>query len=107
MNEIVDDLIPGLLDGCDPDHFWKILAETCAERIGMCVTKPLTGQVMTDAEAIKFEKTEMPFGKHRGEPIGSIDPEYLAAVVESDFNQQLRRYFRSARFRRFHHLPSE
>ena len=82
------------------NKFWFQLAEMSAAKINMMV---IHSSEMNEADALRFEKFEMPYGKYVGETIEWIyenDPDYLAWLVENDFNDQLRKYLKSNRFRR-------
>lgn len=56
---------------------------------------------MTDAEAKKFERDGMPFGKWAGNPVGKVPLEYLVWLDEQDdFHRQLNRYLRNEQVQR-------
>src|SRR5687767_193440 len=95
---------------------WELLQDSCApgeqlaaacERLRSLMpapvlkpTRPVQDLVpMTDEECVAFELETMPFGIHKGVPVGFLsqtDPSYLHAVtVDAVFSYKLLRYLAS------------
>lgn len=64
---------------------------------------------MNDMEARVFEENLMPYGKHRGENVGSVPLDYLLWLADNkdDFHGELRRYCLSRRVQDEQDSPAE
>lgn len=101
----MDQLVRMAMDAPDPIRYWEVIAREAAKRCGREVVKEgqqavSLAEAMSDEEAREFEKTNVPYGIHRGKEVGDISPHYWCNVMNSAFDFQLRRYMRSQRFRR-------
>jgi hypothetical protein len=87
--------------GEKPARFWEVLAEHCAKQLPAKPEQVDPLPAMNEAEAIRFEATHFPYGKHFGELIGTVDCGYVLFLTEGDaFSRNLRRYVKSDRFQR-------
>jgi uncharacterized protein (DUF3820 family) len=86
------------LIGEQPARFWEVLAELVASKLPAPAVDP-ANEPMEYAEAAKFERDEMPYGKYQGERIGEVPPDYLTWFSDGDeFKRRLNRYVRSQMF---------
>jgi hypothetical protein len=80
-------------------RFWEVLASLVAEQLP---PKPQPAErfpALNEQEAMRFEATPMPYGKHAGDAVGIVPCDYLLFLTEGDeFSQRLRRYVKSKRF---------
>lgn len=94
-------------DRCaDTPRFWSELAKLCAAKCGMVVVTPIVeshSNVMTNGQAVMFEKTLMPFGIHEGKAIASVPLEYLDWLIGQgdEFKVQVKRYLANKRVSSF------
>lgn len=86
------------LCGGQTERFWECLEELArAERKELPVDS--APQVMTDSEAISFEKSELPYGKYSGLEVGEVPLDYLLFLAEGDqFTKRLKKYVASPMF---------
>ena len=96
------DAVLSIADGeaaaiADPQRFWTRLRDAIAERLPK--PTPKSEQPMTDAQAAMFERTEMPYGIHAGQPIARVPLEYLDWLIgaQDEFKSQVRRYLANKR----------
>lgn len=91
------------LAGEQPERYWRTLVELATAKLPKVEDPPILfgpKAAMNDAQAAKFEREEMPFGKHQGELIADVPPRYLLWLTESEFTATMRRYLGSDRFQR-------
>ena len=87
------------LAGDQPERFWETLRNLAAAKLPP-VPPPIDRYPpMDETEAIRFEASPVPYGKHSGEQVGMVPCDYLLFLTEGDmFSQRLRRYVKSKRF---------
>jgi len=98
---LVDELVEGVRP-LSMQRFWESVAAEAAARAGMLLVEdcPTTAKPMNDDEAMRFEASIVPMGKHLGEMVLDVPIGYWLAITENDFYRKLRRYLRSDRFAR-------
>lgn len=85
-----------LVVGPQRQRFWEVLRD---EAIKHLPTPPPQEPPMSDADAAKFEREPMPYGKFIQMEIGDVPIGYLCRLLDPDeFGLKLRRYVKSARF---------
>lgn len=100
------------LCGDQTERFWEVLANIAASRCGKklavlpaAIVDGNADARMDDAEAARFERTPVPFGKYAGEMVGDVPVAYWTYVTESAFNRDLIRYMRSNAYQRRQEEP--
>lgn len=87
------------LAGNQPQRFWEVLKGICDGKLPKPTPAPERWPPLSQAEALRFEATPMPYGKYQGQPVGEIPTDYLLFLTEGDeFSQRLKRYVKSPRF---------
>lgn len=82
-----------------PQRFWECLAEMVAAKLPPKPQPVERLPAFNEQEATRFEAMPMPYGKHAGESVGEVPPDYLLFLTEGDeFSQRLKRYVKSKRF---------
>lgn len=87
------------LVGEQPQRFWETLRDLAIGRLPPAPVTVDRNPPMDDQEAIRFEASPVPYGKHSGESVGVVPCDYLLFLTEGDmFSQRLKRYVKSKRF---------
>lgn len=87
------------LIGEESPRFWQELVRLAKEQLPSDPAPVDPLPAMSEQEAIRFEKATLPWGAHRDEEIGSVEPGYLLFLAEGDdFTKLLRRYVKSKVF---------
>ncbi len=82
--------------GEQPERFWEIVVKLATAKLPPV---PDPKPPMTEAEAVSFERTRIPYGKYVGVTLGDVPVSYLLFIAEGDdFARQLRRYVKSRIF---------
>jgi hypothetical protein len=85
--------------GYRPPRFWEILADMASANLPPKPQPAERWPALNEQEAMRFEATPMPYGKHAGDAVGIVPCDYLLFLTEGDeFSQRLRRYVKSKRF---------
>lgn len=108
-NELIE-LIDSEVDEGDRIDVYKLIVCELGERVGLeegtYENPDEVGMAYEDAR--RFGEREMPRGKHEGDTIINIAPDYLCYVVQPDpFWRDLGRYVNSTYFRDVHEPAHE
>lgn len=88
----------GLNGKLSHEHFWRVMTELCAASCGMALVVEGHSDVMEYDEAVAFEKSYVPRGRHAGKQVRDISTKEITRAVYDPFSVRLRRYAASARF---------
>lgn len=81
-----------LIEKEEHPHFWYTLHKIIEDR-HLPKVEVVEDKKMTYDEAIVFEREQIPFGKYKGVPIGSLKLEYLLMLTEPNtFMKKLKKY---------------
>ena len=74
--------------------FWEWIRDAALERVPLPVTEPkvMRAKPMTDEQARRFEKENIPFGQHANTRVGSVPLQYLRWLADQPFIDELRAY---------------
>jgi len=88
------------LIGEQSPRFWWVLSCMAATKCEHVVIERQAAKAeqMTDDEIRAFERLQVPFGKHAGERVMDVPPDYWLAITDGNFNRQLSRYLRTKHF---------
>lgn len=101
--ETVLELAQGEANRCgDESHFWRELIRLVKETVPIFpASGPAAGAsseppAMTDEQARRWERTPIPFGKYKGQPVADVSLLYLDRLTdEGSFIKSLKRYLAS------------
>lgn len=80
------------------EHFWIETVRQAIEFTDYQMVRAPHKPCMTEKEALDFEHVLIPWGKHAGEEVGDVPPDYWLYLTEGTFPDDLKRYMRSQRF---------
>ena len=87
--------------GDQSQRYWECLIEMAKAKLPAAPTPAAPLPAMNEQEAIHFEATFVPYGKHAEEYVGMVPCDYLLFLTEGDeWTKKLRRYVKSERFQR-------
>lgn len=81
----------------DSDHMravWLRVGEMVDSATQVDRTPQATPDAMSDDEKKRFERTEVPFGKHSGKQVKDVPLSYLEWIDGDEFRTDLRRYLK-------------
>jgi len=81
-------------------HFWSVLRSEIGKFLPRVqVIAEVKTRKMTNEEAKVFGNSRMPFGEYKGMRVDDVRSDWLVWLADQTFQEDLRRYLNSDRFR--------
>ena len=88
------------LIGEKPVRFWRALAFQVKAKLPP-EPEPEQPELMSEEQALRFERTRVPYGKYQDCDVDMVPTEYLCWLIDgNEFTNNLRRYLKTERFKR-------